>query len=356
MKNVEYSKKNGILVTSAFDGTIFTWDINSHTESGLNYEKIFHTAGLMRCKISRDETKMVICTTGGYLVIVHNLDLANFAKDLDAFKPSLYRLMQMGRQYIPKAGCADHVFTNSRNRVEIISDFPEGDEAEVISSLQIHPQGWCAVSRNLSYDESSEWTCIHDIQEIEVKESEKTKSLDFDDLYQPQPVQLPSDPHPDIWSGEVAFANRENLMNPGPNTRMRVTGMISGVIEQECSVNGENPNQPIEPKIRKNTPRLIGCIREQNVGEGFIKEMCFSTDGRVICSPYEFGFRLLGFNPKCEELPDALDPNGKTSLFNLVKVVKCHSDVVVSTKFSPTQPLLVSGCLQGKLVWHQPLF
>lgn len=132
--------------------------------------------------------------------------------------------------------------------------------------------------------------------------------------------------------------------------------MISGVIEQECSVNGENPTVPKDPRIRKNTPRMIGYIREQNVGQGFIKEMCFSPDGRVICSPYEFGFRLLGFNPKCEELPDALDANGSASLFNLVKVVKCHSDVVVSTKFSPTQPLLVSGCLQGKLVWHQPVF
>lgn len=40
----------------------------------------------MRCKISRDEKKMVICTTGGYLIIVHNLDLTNFAKDLKAFK------------------------------------------------------------------------------------------------------------------------------------------------------------------------------------------------------------------------------------------------------------------------------
>lgn len=45
MKNIEYSKKHGILVTSGFDGSIFTWDINSHTESGFNYEKIFHTAG-----------------------------------------------------------------------------------------------------------------------------------------------------------------------------------------------------------------------------------------------------------------------------------------------------------------------
>lgn len=257
--------------------------------------------------------------------------------------------MQMGRQYIPSAGNADNVFTSKRNRVEIISDFPDGDEAEIISSLQIHPQGWCAVSRNLSYDESSEWTCVHDIQEIHVKQSERTQSIEsFGEIIQPQPVQLSSHPQPDIWEGELVYSQR--TLPPD------VTPLISGVIEQECSVNGEDPKIPKDPRIRKNIPRLIGYIREQNVGQGFIKEMCFSPDGRVICSPYEYGFRLLGFNPKCEELPDALDANNKTSLFNLVKVVKCHSDVVVCTKFSPIQPLLVSGCLQGKLVWHQPIF
>lgn len=88
MKNIEYSSKHTRLVTSGFDGTIFSWDINSPLERGFDYEKIFHTAGLMRCKISRDETKMVICTTSGYLVIVHNLDLKNFAKDLRSFKVS----------------------------------------------------------------------------------------------------------------------------------------------------------------------------------------------------------------------------------------------------------------------------
>ena len=32
------------------------------------------------------------------------------------------------------------LFTAKRNRVEFVCDFPEGDDAEVISSLQMHPQ------------------------------------------------------------------------------------------------------------------------------------------------------------------------------------------------------------------------
>lgn len=33
VKNIEYSKKDCLLVTSAFDGSILTWELNSCTES-----------------------------------------------------------------------------------------------------------------------------------------------------------------------------------------------------------------------------------------------------------------------------------------------------------------------------------
>lgn len=32
--------------------------------------------------------------------------------------------------------------------------------------LQVHPQGWNVLSRNVTTDEQSEWTCVHDIQDI----------------------------------------------------------------------------------------------------------------------------------------------------------------------------------------------
>lgn len=45
--------------------------------------------------------------------------------------------MQLGRQFIPIAASYDHVFSRrrKRNRVELVSDFP--NDAEVISSLQV---------------------------------------------------------------------------------------------------------------------------------------------------------------------------------------------------------------------------
>lgn len=151
VKNIEYSQQDCLLVTSGFDGSIFTWDINSYTENGFIYQKVFHTPGLMRCRLSRDSTKLAICTTSGYLIIIHDLDLFTLAKDLNGFKPNVYRLMQLRRQFIPNAAKFDYAFSKkqTRNRVELVSDFPQGNDAEVVSSLHIHPQGWCALTRNI---------------------------------------------------------------------------------------------------------------------------------------------------------------------------------------------------------------
>ena len=70
----------------------------------------------------------------------------------------MYRLMQLSQTTIPMAADFTHLFSHQRktNRVEFVTDFPIGDDAEVVSSLQIHPQGWCALSRNISNDENSE--------------------------------------------------------------------------------------------------------------------------------------------------------------------------------------------------------
>lgn len=86
VKNIEYSTKENLLVTSGFDGSIFTWDINSTTEQGFVYQKVFHTPGLMRCRVSPNSDQLVICTTGGYLIIIHDLELATLAEDLNGFK------------------------------------------------------------------------------------------------------------------------------------------------------------------------------------------------------------------------------------------------------------------------------
>lgn len=64
--------------------------------------------------------------------------------------------MQLSEQTFPVSTMFNYLFSleRTRNRIEFIDDFP--NEAEVISSLQIHPMGWCALSRNVNAEENEE--------------------------------------------------------------------------------------------------------------------------------------------------------------------------------------------------------
>lgn len=50
VKNIEYVRDEGLLVTSGFDGCVFTWDINSYTEQGPTLLLLFLFTE--RCSIS----------------------------------------------------------------------------------------------------------------------------------------------------------------------------------------------------------------------------------------------------------------------------------------------------------------
>nr|XP_023998044.1 DDB1- and CUL4-associated factor 10 [Salvelinus alpinus] len=114
---------------------------------------------------------------------------------------------------------------------------------------------------------------------------------------------------------------------------------------------GSPTRPPVSPRC---SLRLTHYIEEANVGRGYIKELCFSPDGRLICSPYGYGVRLLSFDENCMELSDCLPV--QTSCLREVRSIYSHSDVVLTTKFSPTHCQLASGCLSGRVALYQPRF
>ncbi|XP_017477394.1 PREDICTED: DDB1- and CUL4-associated factor 10 homolog [Rhagoletis zephyria] len=500
VKSIEYSKKDNLLVTSAFDGSIFTWDINSYTEQGLIYQKVFHTSGLMRCRITPDCSKLILCTTGGYLMVIHDLDLTTLHKDLCGFRPIIYRLMQMGKQYIPQAAKFDHVFSKKqkKNRVELVTDFPEENDAEVILSLEVHPRGHCFLSRNLSYDGVTEWLTVHDLEEEsdDITESvkkcnndgnkrkrkreadtdkddavaehsrpatgsrESTEDVLFNVNRRIRGPRLPTrtDPVtmmplrqygeasgsnntgsgntdgnsassnstmptfvPDIWAAEVTMQDRALRQNRDRETNTTnvynfVYAISSGVLpaathnsdaslsspmsrnsgfrlmrgatvyvssdESSTSSDESPPNhrrrnrpRPLSPvsllstaslrqienhsdrQIFQNPEKLTYYSKELNKEKTFIKEPCFSSDGRIICSPYATGVRLLGFSDECANYSihrNYSSTDRKAKPLSEILTMRAHSDIVLSTRFSPREPLLVTGCCSGKIVWYQP--
>lgn len=109
--------------------------------------------------------------------------------------------------------------------------------------------------------------------------------------------------------------------------------------------------RPVSPRC---SLRLTHCIEEANVGQGYIKELCFSPDGRMISSPHGYGIRLLGFDTQCSELIDCLPK--EAAPLQEIRSLYSHGDVVLTTKFSPTHCQIASGCLSGRVSLYQPKF
>lgn len=356
IKNIEWSEKEHVMVTSAFDGTVYAWNLNDRTENNMLFEKVFLMSGLMRMKLSPDGTKMIISTTTGFIIIIHNLNLLSLATDLRSFRPNLYRLMQTSDQSFPIATTYNYLFNPSRksNRIEFIDDFP--NEAEAISSLQIHPHGWCAVSRNLNGQENEEWTAVHDIQDRDEKEYQDSYTYieDYVDENESGSDEPTNNQRPtDLWMGYISLDDYIN--NVSGQARLEMGIVNSGLIGYNAAYHAYFQQHPEEKnKVIKNLPRMTHFIKEKNVGKGFIKGLSFSSDGRIICSPYDKGVRLLAFSDSCQELSECV-PDRPQSLKTVVEMNDYHRDIVVSCRFSPTQHQLVSGCLGSEIKWYYPV-
>jgi len=97
-----------------------------------------HVDGLMRSRVTHDGTKLIISTTDGYLLAIHNLDLNNLARDFFGFVPSYFHMLRRGDETAkPTEDFFSDLFTARRNRVEIIDDFPMDDEPNMVPSLEV---------------------------------------------------------------------------------------------------------------------------------------------------------------------------------------------------------------------------
>ncbi|XP_022106729.1 DDB1- and CUL4-associated factor 10-like [Acanthaster planci] len=288
VKSIEYCQRTRRLVTSAFDGNVVSWDINSYEEKGTPHEKVFYIESLMRTRLTPDCTKLVMSTAGGFYILIHDLDLSTLNSDLAGINFTRHiQLDSLGEEVegTPAWVCrraGQSPTRRGRNRMELVADFPEGSKASCISSLVVHPQGWAMISRYTTRDDDAEWTCVHDLQD---------------------PVDIQSE--------------------------------------------GETTGSSTQP-----AKRLMYYTREPTDGRGYIKELSVSPDGRLICSSYGFGIRLLAFDDHSSELCD-IQPQAVREL-RQVKFLVRHKSTVLTSRFSPTHCLLVSGSMCGRVAFYQP--
>lgn len=483
VKNIEYLPHRSLLVTSGFDGSIYTWDLNKITGNAAHMQstRVLHTSGLMRTSLTPDFSKLVVCTNNGFVMVVHDVDFDTMSDDLKGFKPSLYKLMQISRTPFPAASHYTHLFdrNRTRNRIEFITDFPPENAADMITSLAMHPMGWCVASRNTSSEDASEWTCVHDIQDgapSSVSSSTEASSDVFDGSVPDEtampgssesssgissavrelqslastmgsifsvevgegslssnrattrsrtdsPVQsvlpltdhtrpvmqirfstslrssssenIPSSDETAFPSGGTTPISAETPPSSGFTTPPASAASGDGRVPQAFSgrsievrapsadviealrvireyrrrlrylgrrriVGVDGPTRErfryvdFRHRIAENVRRLTHYVEEPHsrLTQGFIKELCFSSDGRVLCSPFGYGARLLGFGAAGAEPHWTREPE---RLFEIATTAG-HERAVVTARFSPTDYLLATGCLGGRVVWHQPRF
>ena len=159
VKSINYNAKTKQLISSAFDDTVRTWNVNdNYTDGSVKSEEVLNVPYLTRTKVSPDCSKLVVSTTTGLILVIHDLDLATLKSDTSE------ELLNLAYNFCPR-NQFEKKRRKGRNRIEYLSDFPAESKPWCIASLQMHPFGWNILSRYTSQRANSEWSVVHDIQE-----------------------------------------------------------------------------------------------------------------------------------------------------------------------------------------------
>ena len=116
-------------------------------------------------------------------------------------------------------------------------------------------------------------------------------------------------------------------------------------------------------EIERSQENYLKYVDESTPSEAldYIKEICFSRDGRILASPYEGGVRLLAVDSLCTPMDLFYDHrfhSREKSLgiieFEEIKMCTGHQSPVLTCKFANNDLLLGTGCLQGNVMFHKP--
>lgn len=117
--------------------------------------------------------------------------------------------------------------------------------------------------------------------------------------------------------------------------------------------------------IDKTQQKFLKYVDESSPLEAleYIKEICFSRDGRILASPFEGGVHLLAIDRACTPMDLFYDerfhsPEKTFRCLEFQEVKVCHSRdhgaPVLTCKFANNDLLLGTGCLQGRVSFHRP--
>ncbi|XP_011931283.1 PREDICTED: DDB1- and CUL4-associated factor 10 isoform X3 [Cercocebus atys] len=206
--NLEYSPDGSVLTVACEQTEVLLFDpisskhiktlseahedcVNNirYTEDGCPHKKFFHTRFLMRMRLTPDCSKMLISTSSGYLLILHDLDLTKSlevgsypilrarrttsSSDLTTSSsssgprvsgsPCHHSDSNSSEKHMSRASQREGV--SPRNSLEVVTPevLGESDHGNCITSLQLHPKGWATLLRcsSNSDDEEVQAAALH---------------------------------------------------------------------------------------------------------------------------------------------------------------------------------------------------
>ena len=122
------------------------------------------------------------------------------------------------------------------------------------------------------------------------------------------------------------------------------------------------PFQAYRP-IAESSRRYLKYTDEHSPDDSldYIKECCFSADGRVLASPHINGVRLLAVDSTCTPMELYYDSRffsaektAHSNDFEVVGSLSGHSNPVLACAFAHHDLILSTGCMEGHIVFHKP--
>lgn len=118
--------------------------------------------------------------------------------------------------------------------------------------------------------------------------------------------------------------------------------------------------EPSTSSIERNYLKYANEANEEDSAD-IIKEIHFSSDGKVIASPYRCGVRLLAVDADCTPADVFFDDRFHSRERDLcspdmevVHELSGHRAAVLTSRFAHHDMLLASGCSEGVVHFHQP--
>ena len=167
VKSINYDKHTKLLVSSAFDDTVRTWDIDNFSNiDDIKSTRVMKIPYLTRTKLmchNQCNRKLVAATTTGILFVVHNLNFDTLRVDSFETMKKL-RDTEVDCKDLPVVNLESDI--NISNRIEFVTEFANDVDPWCIASIQIHPQRESILSRYTTKgNDNSEWSTIHSLYE-----------------------------------------------------------------------------------------------------------------------------------------------------------------------------------------------